>query len=191
MPKIKISEMTPEQQEAQRIKWREEKRLERAEQREQRREAELVSADEWSDEFRLNFPEHVKMLDAYEKEFSNKVAQEIGLNLNGALGNEHYALNFVARSLFGLKRGWIKHVCGPRGITGDIVSGSYFIDGGCGDIVEYAYEYGLKQSPTFAAAFLELLKMLEKRYGNRHEDAVVIRAELAGTYVPPQPRTGT
>lgn len=179
MPKIKIADMTAEEQEAQREKWRLEKQAEREE---KRKAAYVPSAEEWMGQFDAEFPVEAKILAAYVKEFSNKVAEELGREL-GDVDDDGYTLNRVACTLLGLKRNWIKEVRSP---DGEIVAGRYFADS-LGDLVESAHEYGLKQSPTFAKSFLELLKMLDKRYGpQKTKDAAVIRAELAGTYVPPQ-----
>ncbi len=175
MPKMKVADMTPEEQEAQRDKWRLEKQAER----EEKRKAEYIpTANEWIDQFDADFPEQAKTLAAHVKEFSSKVAEELGREL-GYVDDDGYTLDRVARTLLGLKKSWVKEV-----LNGEIVAGLYFADS-FGSVVESAHRYGLKQSPTFARSFLELLKMLNKRYGDQKtKDAAVIRAELAGTYVP-------
>ena len=92
----------------------------------------------------------------------------------------------VARCLLGLKRGWVQEVTQP---DGDLISGSYFADVS-GDIVESAHWHGLKESPAFVEPYTELLKLVgSRRYGNQPtEDAAIVKAELAGTYVlPPLP----
>ncbi len=193
--RIRIADMTPEEQEAQREKWRLEKQAERAE---KKRQAYVPTAEEWRDEFAAT--EHYKTLNAYIKKFSNKVAEELGKNVGsvrvktGPGAYEYYdddggyTLDRVARTLLGLKRNWVKQVSDP---SGELIAGSYFADPDCGfasELIESAYRHGLKKSPTFAASFRELLEMLDKRYGRQQsKDAGNIRAELNRTYVPPAP----
>jgi hypothetical protein len=187
--KKRIADLTPEEQEAQRNKWREEKRQERGE---KRRAAYIPTAEEWSDEFAAT--EHAKTLNAYAKEFSNKVKEELGRELGepqrDSAGNvigwdydEEFAVDSVARTLLGLKKNWVHEVRGP---DGEIVSGSHFIDG-CSfasDLIESAHRHGLKRSPVFATSFRELLEMLNKRYGRQQtKEANEVRAELNETYV--------
>ena len=72
---------------------------------------------------------------------------------------------------------------------GEIISGMYFADNTAG-IIESVHYYHLKQSPTFTKYYLELLGMLNKRYGRTgSDDSRVTKAELDGTYVlPPSPK---
>jgi hypothetical protein len=196
--RIRIADMTPEEQEAQREKWRQEKQAERAE---KKRQAYVPTAEEWRDEFAATA--HYKTLNAYIKEFSNKVVEELGKNVGSVrvktgpgaydyyVEDGTYTLDRVGCALLGLKRNWVKQVSDPNG---ELIAGSYFADPDCSfasDVIESAHRHGLKQSATFATAFRELLEMLNKRYGSqRTEGAAAIRAELAGTYVyvPPQPK---
>jgi hypothetical protein len=198
--KKRVAELTPEEREAQREKWR----TDQAQRREEKRQATYVpTADEWRDEFAAT--EHYKTLNVHGKEFAAKVAEELGkevgsLRLKTGPGaydyyddDGQYTLDRVARTLLSLKRGWVREVHSP---DGELVAGSYFIDG-CSfatDVIESVYRHGLKQSPTFAASFRELLELLSKRYSRQHDQqGAVVRAELAGTYVynppaPPQPK---
>ena len=179
MPKIKVADMTPEEREAQREKWRLEKQAEREE---KRKAAYIPSADEWVSEFGTEFPEQKKLLDQHVRDFSSKATEELG-RPGQVVDNDGQTLDCVARVLLGLKKNWIKEVHSP---VGELIAWSYFGDV-LGNVVESVHRYGLKQSPTFAKSFWELLKMRDKRYGTQKtEDAAVIRAELAGTYVPPQ-----
>jgi hypothetical protein len=199
MGKKKISQMTPEEQEAQREEWR---TAQAARREEQRLSKYVPTADEWRDEFAAT--EHCKTLNVHTKQFSAKVAEELGKEVGsvrvktGSGAHEYYdddggyALDRVARTLLGLKRNWVKQVSDP---SGELIAGSHFADPDCGfasELIESVYRHGLKKSPTFAASFRELLEMLDKRYGSqRTEGAAVVRAELAGTYIfvphaPPQ-----
>ena len=133
-------------------------------------------------------------MNAYAKEFSNKVKEELGRELGepqrDSAGNvigwdydEEFTIDRVACTLLGLKRNWVHEVRDPNG---EMVSGSYFIDdcSFASDLIESAHRHDLKRSPVFAMLFRELLEMLDKRYGRqRTQDAAVIRAALDGTYV--------
>ena len=114
------------------------------------------------------------------KDFTTKVSVELGRELRNV--GEEFVIDRVARCLLGLKRGWVQVVTQP---DGDLVSGSYFADVS-GDIVESAHWHGLKESPAFVELYTELLKLVDRRYGNQPtEDAAIVKAELAGTYLPP------
>jgi len=195
MGKKKISEMTPEEQEVQRKEWR---KAQAARREEQRLSKYVPTAIEWRDEFAAT--EHYKTLNAYVREFSNRVVEELGKNVGsvrvkvGPGAYEYYdddggyTLDRVAATLLGLKRNWVKQVSNPNG---ELIAGSYFADPECSfssDVIESAHRHGLMQSPTFAASLSELLEMLDKRYGRQQsKDAADIRAELNRTYVPPAP----
>jgi len=189
--KKRIAEHSPEEQERIRKYNREQKQKSREAQKAARY---VPTADEVSDAFAIKFPEQVKALNAYVKEFSNKVVTELGRDLGSPqkdlLGNvvgydhdEQFTVDRVARCLLSLKQGW-----GQKVQEGELVAGQYFSDSS-GTMVESANRHILKNSPTFNTAYFELLKMLDKRYGREQtNDAAVVRAELAGTYVlPPTP----
>jgi hypothetical protein len=188
--KKRVAELTPEEREAQREKWR----TDQAQRREEKRKAAYIpTADEWRDEFAAT--EHYKTLNVHVKQFLAKVEGELG-NKVGSLrvqtgpgvydyfdDDGEYSVDRVARTLLGLKKNWVQEVRGP---DGELVAGSYFIDG-CSfasDVIESVYRHGLKQSPIFAASFRELLELLSKRYSRqRDQQSAIVRAELAGTYV--------
>ena len=138
------------------------------------------TANEASASFAANHPERVKELDEYAKDFAAKVSGE--LSQPGTIDEQ--VIDRVARCLLGLKRGWVQEVTSP---DGELVSGMCFADAS-GDMVESANRYNLKQSPTFAALYCELLTLIDRRYGGQpSKDAAIIRAELTGTYVLPPP----
>src|SRR6266404_8783000 len=186
----KIGDLTPEQQQAQRDKWREDQ----AQRREEKRKAAYIpTAEEWSDEFAAT--EHHKTLNVHVKQFLAKVEEELGHKVgNVRVKTGHgpydyfdddgdYTVDRVARTLLGLKKNWVQEVRDPNG---ERVSGIYFIDG-CSfasSVIESVYRHGLKQSPIFAASLRELLELLNKRYARlRDQQSAVVRAELAGTYI--------
>ena len=171
-PRKLASEMTPDELEQQREKWRLEKQAEREE---ERKNAYVPSLDEYRDSFDQEYPQHSEQLNQYAKEFAAKVNEELGRS-NGPIGNEDYVLDFVARCSLGLKKQWVKQVLSPEG---EIVAGTYYADSS-GQIVEFANRYHLKQSETFRVAYFEFLELVNKRYGKeKTKDAPVIRAELA------------
>src|ERR1700674_798836 len=191
--KKKISELSPEEQVQLRAYNREQKQKSRAN---QKAALYVPTADEAADRFAIDFPEREKELSAYAKQFSNKVAEELGRKFGGPqkdpLGNvvrwdhdEEFTVDRVARCLLGLKKNWVQEVRDP---DGELVSGLYFADAS-GTIVESAHHHNLNQSQTFSQLYTEFLGILDRRYGRQQtKDAAIIRAELAGTYVlPPLP----
>lgn len=188
----RIADLSPEEQENVRAYNREKKRESR---QKQRLATYIRTAEEWSDEFASSFPEQVNELNAYVKELSDRIVEELGRKLGNpqkdSTGNvvgwnydEEYTVDRVGRTLLGLKKGWVRRVWCPEG---ELVAGSYFADADCSfasDVIESAYRHGLKQSPTFVASFRELLELLNKSYGRQqNQDSAAVRAELAGTYV--------
>ncbi len=188
--KKRIADLTPEEQQAQRDRWREDQ----AQRREQKRKAAYIpTAEEWSDEFAVT--EHDKTLNVHVKQFLGKVEEELGHRVGSVRvitgsreydyfdDDGEYTVDRVARTLLGLKKNWVQEVRDPNG---EQVSGAYFIDG-CSfasDVIASVYRHGLKQSPMFAASFRELLELLSKRYSRlRDQQTAVVRAELAGNYV--------
>jgi hypothetical protein len=202
---MRISEMTPEQRAARRQYNREQKRKSRAN---HKAAAYVPTADEWTWNWDSRFPEEAAAVREYEKQVGQKVAEELGristfetygwsrekFAESFPLGYgtpEAYAVDQVARTLFGFKKNtsvWVHEVVDPNGI---IVAGTYFPDALGSEIVEAAHRYGLEKSQTFSALYRELLQILNNRYGKEPtEHARDIRAELAGLYVlaSPEPR---
>ena len=184
--KKRISELPLEEQERIRKYNREQKQKSREK---QKTESYNPSADEWTDSFAIDFPERAKELRAYAKAFAAKVMEELGGrklgcaqkdlsgNVTGWDNDEEFTVNRVAWLSLSLKNNWIQKVQ-----EGELFGGLYFAD--CsGSMVESANRHSLKNSPTFNTAYIELLKMLDKRYGcEQTKDAAIIQAELAGTY---------
>jgi hypothetical protein len=193
---MRISEMTPEQQAARREYNREQKRKSRAN---QKTAAYVPTADEWTWK--------AAEVREYEKQVGQKVAEELGRISTfetygwsrekfaesfplGCGTPEAYAVDQVARTLFGFKKNtsvWVHEVQDPNGI---IVTGFYFPDVLGSEIVEAAHLYGLERSQTFSTLYRELLQILDKRYGKEPtEHARDITAELADQYVLALPET--
>jgi hypothetical protein len=175
-----IAEMSPEERDIQREKWR----TERAQYREQNRKARhLPTAEEWSEEFSKT-PQY-KELRQYAEKFSNKVTEEIGQLTIG----EGYAAELVAWTLLSLKKNWVRDVWEPYGEH--FAGGKYFADA-IGSVIVEAAHRSLDKSPTFTAVYKELLPILDNNFGHDNtEDSRDIKAEIAGKYVlpvPPQPK---
>jgi len=179
----------PEQQQAQRDKWREDQ----AQRREEKRQAAYIpTADQWLDDFVDEFPTEYKESSVYQKQILKTVAEEMGRELD--INSDEHVVMRVALTLIGLKKKdnpWVQEVRDPYGV---MVSGLYFPDVLGSELVESVHRYALEKSATFAKLYRELLKLLDKRYGHeRTEDSRAIKAELAGIYVyvppaPPQPK---
>src|ERR1700676_5502748 len=127
MGKIRIADLTPEQQQAQRDKWREDQAQRREE---KRRAAHIPTADEWLDDFVDEFPAEYKESSVYQKQILKTVSEEMGRELvsNDINSDEHYVVMRVALTLLGLKKKdkpWVQQVRDPNGV---MVSGLYFPD---------------------------------------------------------------
>ena len=185
---MKVSEMSEEQRAAKRKYDREQKATNRAAKKEAEKRAQILTADEAAESFAAEHPERVKQLDQYVKEFAAAVSKELGRPFDSIA--EQYVTDRVCRSLVGLQRGWIAKCQSPGGdpATGELIAGSYFSDV-CSDMIEDAHRYGLRQSPSFDSAYLELLELVVKRYGKVPVsfDVQIAKAELAGTYTLPEP----
>jgi hypothetical protein len=191
--KKRIADLTPEEQQKVRAYNREQKQKSREK---QKADASVPAASEASDTFAIDFTERRNTLTSYVKEFQAKVVEELGRGLGapqrGSSGNvtgwdndEEFTIDRVARCLLGLKNNWVQKVSDP---VGELVAGMYFADA-ASSMIESANRHGLKQSHTFSQLYVELLKMLDRRYGHEQtDDAQIIKAELAGEYVlPPLP----
>jgi hypothetical protein len=198
---MKISEMTPEQK---REYNREQKRKSRAN---QKAAAYVPTADEWTWNWDDSFPEEAAEVRKYEKQVGKKVAEELGRISTfqtygwsrerfaeefplGCGTPEAYAVDQVARTLFGIKKNtsvWVHEVADPDGV---IVAGTYFPEALGSNIVQAVHLYGLEKSQTFATLYRVLLQILDKRYGKElTEHAKDIRAELTGEYALASPET--
>jgi hypothetical protein len=183
---MKITDMTPEQAERKRAYDREAKQRSRAAKKEAERIAQIPTADQAAESFRAEHPERVKELDAYVQEFGSKVSEELGRLLETTA--EDFVIDRVARCLLGLKRGWLQRVQ-IGAVVGELAGGMYCADA-CGDMVEDANRFGLRKSPTFDSAYIELLELVVKRYGKFipiSPDIQIARSELTGEYKLPEP----
>jgi hypothetical protein len=177
-----ISELTPEEQDKIRAYNRENKRKSR----EAQKAAQTPSAEEWTWNFADNFSEQYKELNAYVTQMEEKVAEELGRGLGSY--DETYTVDRVARTLFSLKKNsdpWVREVHSPNGT---VVGGLYFPEALGSDLIASAHRLGLKKSPTFAALYLDLLRILDKKFGHQRTGdafevrcAADIKTELAGT----------
>jgi hypothetical protein len=151
-----IAEMSPEEREIQREKWR----TEQAQSREQKKRARhLPTAEEWNEEFSKT-PQY-KELRQYAEKFSNKVTEEIGHSLTISEG---YAVELVAWTSLSLKKNWVRDVWEPYGEH--FAGGMYFADA-IGSVIVEAAHRGLDKSPTFTGLYKELLPILDNKIWSR------------------------
>lgn len=183
---MKISDLSPEEQEAKRAKWRSAQQKTRTKQK----AANYVpTANEAFEYFSTKFAGQHAELEAYTKEIARKVAEELARELSI---DEAYTVDRVARTLVGLKKHLVHRVSDCDGL---IVGGMYFVEALGSDVIESVHHYSLEQSKSFSTLYRELLEILDKKFGDtRTKDAYEarcvadIKAEIAGRYVLPVPR---
>lgn len=191
MGKKKISEMSPEEQEQQRKKWREETQASRA----VKRAAAAPDADDLTWTWSEDFPQQRVELRAHEEDFTAKVAGELGRDLSDL---EEETLAWVSVTSFCFAKNnspWVSPVKNPSGV---IVGGLFWPDVLGEDLVANTHRFELEKSPTYSSTYRDLLKLLDRKFGKNNRgpealSAITIRAELAGTYVytppaPPEPK---
>jgi hypothetical protein len=159
----RISELTPEEQEARRVYNREAKKRSR----EKQKTVEIPTAEEWTWDWASRHPEQYRELNEYTKKCASAVSEELGRTL----GPESEIVDRVAWTLLGFKKNLVQRVSDPKG---EIIGGLFFADVIGSEIVTAAHRYGLLKSATFAELFGELLQILDKRY--RHEETKHSRA---------------
>lgn len=178
---MKISELSPEE----RRKYNADaQQRSRDRKKQERLRCVTRRADQASDEFVSNFPERVLELDANVEQLALKVSKERGQPLEEY--EELRVIDRVSRCLLGLKRGWVQEVTHPEGM---LVSGMYFADT-CAEMIESANRLGLRDSPSFDSAYLEVLSLVVMRFGKQvpvPEDVQIAKSELDGTYELPKP----
>jgi len=170
----------------------------RAEQQEAYRErvrdrTRIQDADEWTWNWDGRYPEQSAELREYVRNTQRKIVEELGRDLGGCLkdlmgrvvdDDEEYTLNRILRTLYAYKKDtpvWV-----TKTTDGVIVAGSYYPDDLGHDIVAATHRRNLKISPTYSAAYRELLSILDQRFGdNRDRNSAAIKQELAGTFVLP------
>jgi hypothetical protein len=160
--------------------------------------AELIpSHDDWTWKWDQDFPQQYAELRAFEKQFTAKVYEELGETF-GSYSSVGDTLAQVAIASYCFKKKdspWVREVQ-----EGTIVGGVFFPEVLGSGLVANTHHCGLERSACFAAAYRELLRILDKTFGHvRTTDALErkcaadVRAELDGTYIyvppaPPQPK---
>jgi len=161
----RISELTPEEQEARRAY----NRFAQRRSREKQKAAEIPTADEWTWDWRSRFPEQYDDLNSYTKEFVQTIAEELGQEPN-QLPLEQ--IGQVAWVLHSFEKRLIQTVLDPNG---EIFGGSLYADSIGKYVVDATAKFNLTKSATFLAAFRKLLQLLNDRYGknmDQHAQAV-------------------
>jgi hypothetical protein len=174
---MKISELSPEQQEAKRAKWRSAQQKSRSKQK----AASVPIADEAFEYFTTKFPTQHQELERYARDAARQVAEELHREFTI---DEAYTVDRVARTLFGLKNNLVHRVSDCDGL---IVGGMYFLEALGSDLVASVHRYGMEQSSTFSGLYRELLPILDNKFGDTPTKdayearcATDIKAEIAG-----------
>jgi hypothetical protein len=166
----RISELTPEQQEQQRARWREAQSKSRA----GKKVAETPTYDEWSWEFHIRFPEQFDNLNSYTKDFVKTVAEELAREPNELPVEQIAQVAWVLRSF---EKRLIQTVLDPNG---EIFGGLLYADSIGKYVVAAAAKFNLTKSLTFLTAFKELLRLLNDRYGtNTDQHAQAVKQALS------------
>ena len=166
----KISELTPEQQQQQRAKWRDAQNKTRA----NKKAAEIPTYDEWVWGWRTRFPEQYDDLNSYTKVFVKTVAEELGQELNKLPLEQIEQVAWVLRSF---EKRLIQTVLDP---TGEIVGGLLYADSIGKYVVDATAKFNLTKSATFLAGFKKLLQLLNDRYGkNTDQHAQAVKQALS------------
>jgi hypothetical protein len=179
----RISELGEEQQKKIRDASREYKRKQRADEK----LARTPTHDDWTWNWGERFPAQYTELRAHEKQFSAKVAEELGRELSSL---EEETLSWASITSYCLKKDsspWVREVSDPKGI---IYGGLFYADVLGDDLVRNTHRFELEKSPSYANLYRDLLAALDKKFGeNSHgydpseaESARDIKAELAGAY---------
>ena len=171
--KGKIADLPPEQQEQQRLKWREAQQKTR----DTKKAAQYTStADEWTEEFSAS--EEFERLNSCSKKFALAVAQELGREVIderfplGYCAPESEEVEKFAWILHSFKKDLIRQVEHP---SGELFGGMCFADIVGFDLIKATQQFSLMKSATYAEAYRELLGLLDERYcGNRDENSIAV-----------------
>jgi hypothetical protein len=176
-----ISELSPEEQQEQRAKWRNAQTKSRA----NRKAEQTLTADEWFEQF-FGSPQYEETRKLAEQQH-DKISEELGIDAQA--WSRHpgfYSVDTVLWTLYGFKKNFVREVTEPKGVR---VAGLIFPDVIGSHIVADAHRHNLEQSQTFSMLYRELLEILDQRFGKHLSDdpierraALDIKAELSGTY---------
>lgn len=151
------------------------------------------TAASWGSEWDELHQEQQAILDRERVKFGTKVLAELGREpFILYVSEEDEPLARLIVPLFCLKKKsspWLRNVVNPDGL---VCGATFFADAIGKELIESGYRLGvdgrnLKGSPTFLAAYLELLKILhdgytDRKFDKKDENFPVITAELAGEY---------
>jgi hypothetical protein len=181
---MRIADLPPHEQE----KIREYNRLAKKRSRQKQKAAEILSSDEWFEQF-FGSPQYEEVRQ-YADQQHKQIAQELGMDEKSwhPARNE---IDAVLWTVYGFKKNFTREVIDPRGLKVCLlypdVIGSH--------IVAATHRHKLESSKTYRDVYRELLQVLDQRFGKQlSEDpierraALDIKSELAGTYVLPEHR---
>jgi hypothetical protein len=181
---MKLSDMTPEQQEQKRQYDREAKQRSRAKVRAEHMRCMIPLARNYK------IPEEQqKKLSQYSHAVAQTVAADLGLEK--LPGTDEYIVDAVACVLCGLENNFTQIVHDPCGM----LVGGWYPDAAASEAVEYVHRSpGLLRSQTFQDFYRNFLQAVLK-WSRKHEQYSTanfiqdLKAEIAGTYTlpPPQP----
>ena len=175
---MKLSDMTPEQQEQKRQYDREAKQRSRAKVRAEHMRCMIPLARNYK------LPEEQqKKLSQYSRDITKAVQAE--LNLEKLLGTDEYIVDAVACVLLGLENNFTQTVSQPDGM----LIGGWFPDAAASEAIQHVHRFPrLLQSTVFADLYSKFIKSVAKwttknEHYSEREFVQDINREVAGTYV--------
>jgi hypothetical protein len=177
-----ISELSPEEQQHQRAKWRDAQTKSRA----NRKGEHILTADEWFEQF-FGSPQY-EATRKFAEQQHNKISEELGIDAEAWFRHPAwYSVDAVLWTLFGFKKNFVREVTEPKGVR---VAGLIYPDVIGHKIVAATHRHGLERSQAFSTLYRELLQILDQRFGKplsedliERRAALDVRAEIAGTYL--------
>ena len=183
-----ISELSPEEQQHQRAKWRDAQTKSRA----NRKTEQTLTADELFEQF-SGSPQYEETREFAEQQH-NKISEELGIDTEAWFRHPAwYSADTVLWTLYGFKKNFVREVTDPKGVR---VSGLIFPDVIGSHIVAATHRCSLERSQKFSVIYRELLQTLDQRFGKHLSDdpierkaALDVKAELSGSYtLSPEPQ---
>ena len=168
---MKIADLPADEQ----GKIREYNRLAKKRSREKQKASEILTVDEWFEQFRGS-PQYEEVREYAERQH-NQIAQELQ-----ALGMDEKSwhparpeIDTVIWTLYGFKKNFTREVIEPRGLMVCLL----YADVLGAQLVAATHRHNLERSQTFSTLYRELLQILDQRFGKHlSEDPIEKRAAL-------------